>query len=106
MLLALLNAVLTLAVIGGFFWGLQTLGQLRRGQAKLQGELDRIAKALGIPPRSDQAEIRCENCGAQYSAFLTGCNQCGRAKSKNAVPFFPGRPAQETPSAMSTDRAG
>jgi len=88
-LLAISYVALLIAIIVGFFWALLTLAELRRGQARLQRTVDRIARSVGSPPRPEQAVIICERCGAEYSAELTGCDQCGRAKPKDAVAHYP-----------------
>ena len=89
MLLAILYIAFLVSIVAGFCWALSALAELRRGQARLQRDVDRIARAMGVSPAPDRAVISCDRCGAEYSAELTGCEQCGRAKPKGAVAHFP-----------------
>lgn len=86
---ALFGLAVLIASIYATVWTFVTLSRLRRGQQQIQAEIDRVVHALGLPPRPDQAMVRCERCGAEYSAVLTGCEKCGRAKPSDATLFFP-----------------
>lgn len=83
---AILYFAILASLVYGVFWGIETLVKLRRGQARLQADVDRIAHKLGLPPRPDQMVVGCDKCGAEYAAFLTGCEKCGSRKPTDAIP--------------------
>jgi hypothetical protein len=81
----ILSGSITIAVVASAIWAVRSLGRIRRDQLALFQELDRVATALGVPPRR-QPMVPCPRCGTCYAPDLTGCPRCGRAKPKNATP--------------------
>jgi ribosomal protein S14 len=106
MIVTIINSALSLALFVAFFWALDKLGDLRRGQTQLQEDIDRIVEALGVPSRRERAGVRCEQCGTIYLASLPECYRCGRPRPANAVRIVPGQSAQGNPSASKLERGG
>lgn len=79
-----MDIALLILLVGGFSWLAREIARVERGQRILEKELERIASALGLPPRS-QSVIRCPKCATLYAPDLTGCPRCGKAKPPNAT---------------------
>jgi len=106
MLLSRVNSGISLALFVAFFWALNALSDLRRRQAQLQDDIDRIIEALGLPSRRERAAVRCEHCGAIYLDTLPECYRCKRPRPANAVRILPGTSPQETTGASKSERGG
>ena len=85
MLLWLINLAFSIAFIATLLSIVKTLAQLRRDQAALVREVERIGQFLGVPVQR-QLMIVCTHCGTQYQPDLTGCPHCGRAKPDHVQP--------------------
>lgn len=78
----LLSVGLTVGGIWSFIWIHMTLADVRRRQRRMQADLIKIARVLGV--ELADPTIVCYNCGAEYDAELTGCSMCGKAKRADA----------------------
>ena len=104
----LLSLAVTIGFFGALAWSLRTLARIQQDQAALFSELERIARALGVPPRQ-QPMISCPRCNSLYAPSLTGCPQCGSAKPRSpAMVLVPVPAADHTleliPGSAHTDR--
>jgi uncharacterized OB-fold protein len=77
--------VLVSLVVAGE-WVRRSFAELRRGQAAILAELDRLAATAGLSPLQ-VTMLRCPRCASAYSPELTGCPTCGAAKSAAATPI-------------------
>jgi len=78
-----MNLVVLILAIAAASWLARQLSSIRADQRAMFEELDRIASALGLPPRQ-RLMIRCSRCHNFFAPELTGCPACGRAKPSNA----------------------